>query len=397
MRFQYPVVVRQQTAVTGKGRKSTGTGGVGRRSVTMSDVANRAGVSMTTVSRVFSQDGGDGLVNALTRRRVLRAADQLGYRAHWAARALARQRSGLIGALVPELGGGFVAGVTDGVMRESQQAGYEPILAHCGPSPSDIGRALDYLLQMRVEGIVFRPRMSLPIEDGLLAGEPQEVPVVLVDLSVAGLSLPLVTSDDAGGIRQAVDHLVSLGHERIGHLAGPFWASSGVIRLRAFRESMASHGLQVPVECIAHYDWQFAHAVDSSQRLLQAQPRPTALIAASVPGAAAVLQVARQMGLRVPDDLAVIGFTDTMLCDSWSPALTTVRQPREELGQEAVRLLLRLIGGEKLDPGYVHLLPTELIVRDSGGRRANNATAPGAADTSGIGGLRGLPLTETEA
>lgn len=360
------------------GGKPTRAGSAIKRSVTMSDVAKRAGVSMATVSRVLRQDEGDGLVSARSRRRVLRAADELGYRAHWAARALARQRSGLIGALVPELGGGFVAEVIDGVVRESQQAGYEPMLAYCGRGPSDTGRALDYLLQMRVEGIVFLPRASLPIEDGLVGRELQQVPAVLVDISVDGLPLPLVTSDDAAGIHQAVDYLVSLGHERVAHLAGAFWTSSAGIRLRAFRERMASHALHVPEECVAFYDWQFGQAVDSTRRLLQADPRPTAIIAASDVGAAAVMQVARQMGIRIPDDLSLIGFSDTVLCHTWSPALSTIRQPKGELGQEAIRLLLRVIAGESIDPGYVQYLPTELIVRESC-RPAHRGATQGAA------------------
>lgn len=355
----------------------------------MMDVAKRAGVSMTTVSRVFSQQQADGTVSSLTRRRVLRAADELGYRAHRAARALARQRSGLIGALVPELGGGFVAEVIDGLMRGSQQVGYEPILAYCGHSRSDAGRALDYLLEMRVEGIVFYPRTSLPIEDEQITRELRRVPVVLVDLAIDGLSLPLVTSDDVSGMHEAVDHLVSLGHERIAHLAGPTWASSARIRLKAFRERMAGHGLDPRHDLVAHYDWTYSQAVEPSSRLLQATPRPTAVIAASDLGAATVAQVARQMGLRVPDELALIGFSDTVLCHTWSPALTTVRQPKGELGQEALRLLLRLVAGEKLEPGScVHLLPTELVVRESCGHGASHAAQDGRRTAPQGGGGR---------
>ncbi len=365
-----------------------------KRAVTMADVAKLAGVSMATVSRVLSQQRTDGAVSALTRRRVLRAADELGYRAHWAARALARQRSGLIGALVPELGGGFIAEVIDGLMRGSQQGGYEPVLAYCGHSRSDVGRALDYLLEMRVEGIVFYPRTSLPIEDEQITRELQQVPVVLVDLAIDGLSLPLVTSDDVGGMHKAVDHLVSLGHERIAHLAGPTWASSARTRLKAFRERMVGHGLELRDDLVAHYDWTYSQAVEPSHRLLQAEPCPTAVIAASDLGAATMAQAARQMGLRVPDDLALIGFSDTVLCHTWSPALTTVRQPKEELGQEALRLLLRLVGGEKVEPkSYVHLLPTELIVRESCGHGASRAARGEgrAASQPGDGRSRSRP------
>ncbi len=344
--------------------------------VTIKDVAEAAGVSTATVSRVYSDP--KGRVSSATRRRVLRAAQDLGYKPHRGARALARQRSDLIGVLLVGFGEGFVGEVMDGIAEAARPLGRETVFACYGRRGYDgLRNALDHLLEMRAEGIIFYPLNSLPIDDKQLVADLKQAPTVLVDMAVEGLDLPLVTSDDAAGIKQAVDHLVSLGHERIAHLAGPSWTSTGATRLRAFKEAMAENGLQVPPELIVPHDFTYSRSVIAAQRLLQASPLPTAVVAVDDKSAAALLEVARHSGLRVPDDLSIIGYSDILLCQTWQPPLTTVRQPKAELGKEAVQVLSALINGdETIAPGSVHLLPTQLVVRGSCGRRAAQWTSP---------------------
>ncbi len=266
----------------------------------------------------------------------------------------------------------------DGLVEAAGQVGREAVFAsYRTPGHDGLRRALDHLLETRAEGIVFYPSVSLPIDDKLLVAELRQVPTVLVDIAVEGLDLPLVTSDDVDGIRQAVDHLVSLGHQRVAHLAGPSWMSTGAARLRAFTESVAQHGLQVPEEWIVRYDYTYGQALTAAQKLLRTAPLPTAAIAADDKGAAALLEVARHEGLRVPGDLSVIGYSDTLLCHTWDPPLTTVRQPKEDLGREAIGLLAALIeGNESVNRSSVHLLPTQLIVRGSCGRHTGRKVAP---------------------
>jgi DNA-binding LacI/PurR family transcriptional regulator len=339
--------------------------------VTIRDVAEAAGVSTATVSRVFADPR--GRVSPATRRRVLHAAQDLGYRPHRAARALARQRTDLIGALLVGFGLGFAGQVMDGLAEATRESGREIVFASYGVHGHDgLRRALDQLLGARAEGIVFYPSTSLPLDDRSLIAELRQVPVVLVDLAVEGLDLPLVTSDDADGIRQAVGYLVSLGHQRIAHIAGPSWMSTGAVRLRAFRDAMAEHGLRVEDSLIVPHDYTYPGAVAASRRLLQASPLPTAAIAATDACAAGLLEVARNAGLRVPDDLSVIGYSDILLCQTWYPPLTTVRQPKEELGREAYRLLAAAIEGDESARG-THLLPTQLIIRGSCSRVTGQA------------------------
>jgi DNA-binding LacI/PurR family transcriptional regulator len=342
----------------------------GAPAATIRDVAASAGVSTATVSRVFGESG--GRVSSVTRRRVMHAAQELGYRPHRGARALARQRSGLIGVLLVGFGSGFVGDVMDGLVEAARGCGREVVFASYGRAGyGSLHRALDHLLGMRAEGIIFYPPNSLPIDDPLLVADLKRLPTVLVDLAIEGLDLPLVTTDDASGVRQAVGYLVSLGHERIAHLAGPSWMSTGALRLGAFREAMAERGLQTRDEWLVRYDFTYGQAVVAAQRLFQATVLPTAVLAADDKCAAAVFEVARHAGLRVPDDLSVIGFSDTFLCHTWQPPLTTVRQPKEELGREAMRLLAAVIEGDtSVDATGVHLLPTQLVVRGSCARRA---------------------------
>lgn len=375
-------------AGSGKQRRRTAPrpgGAASVSGVTIRDVAEAAGVSTATVSRVFAQP--QGRVSSNTRRRVVRAAQELGYRPHRGARALARQRSDLIGVLLVGFGAGFVGEVMDGLADAARESGRETVFASYGSLGYDgLRRALDHLFEMRAEGIVFYPSTSLPIDDKALVAELMRVPTVLVDMAVDGLDLPLVTSDDAAGIGQAVGHLRSLGHERIAHLAGPSWTSTGATRLRAFKEAMVENGLQAQDDLIVPHDYTYNRAVIAAQQLLQVSPLPTAVIAVDDKAAAAILEVARHSGLRVPDDLSVIGFSDTYLCQTWHPPLTTVRQPKAELGKEAVHLLSGLIeGGESEKDAGVHLLPTQLVVRGSCGPAAQRPsqvrTSPAAAIT----------------
>ncbi len=341
---------------------------------TIRDVAESAGVSTATVSRVFAD--ARSRVSTATRRRVVRAAQELGYRPHRAARALARRRSDHIGVLLATFGGeGFVGEVMDGIAQAARATGRDTVFATFGPpGAADLRRALDHLLESRTEGIIFYPATSLPIDDKLIVAGLKEVPTVLVDIAVEGLDLPVVTSDDADGIRRAVDHLVSLGHRRIAHISGPSWMSTGAIRLRAFLEAMAAHGLPVPDEYVVPYDFTYARAISASQRLLKTTPLPTAVVTADDRCAAGLFEVAYNAGLRVPADLSVIGYSDILLCQTWHPPLTTVRQPKEELGREAVRILGNMIEGvDSADARGEYLLPTQLIVRGSCCRQSPGA------------------------
>jgi LacI family transcriptional regulator len=131
---------------------------------------------------------------------------------------------------------------------------------------------------------------------------------------------------------------------------------------------MAGHGLAVPEEYVGHYDWHCDTAAEAARRLFEFEPRPSAVVAAGDEGAAGVLQAAREAGLRVPDDLAVVGFADILLCHTWSPPLTSVRQPKKVLGEVAARLVARIVAGEAPEDDTAgHLLPTELVVRESCG------------------------------
>jgi LacI family transcriptional regulator len=356
-----------------------GDGGHSRRSrkplVTLADIAERAGVSKATASRVLAVPGTGPAVSAPTRRRVLRAAQALGWRPNRAARALARRRSSLIGALV--LGFGEVTGsVLDGVAWEAERAGYEVIFRPYREDEQAMGRALESLLEMRVEGLLFYPSSGEPIEDDRIVAGLQEVPCVLIEESVERLSLPVVTDDSVGGMRLVADHLASLGHTTIGYLAGPSSSWNAQTRLSAFRAALKEHGLRLPDQQVARYDWEWRRALDAARRLLQSDTPPSALATANDTGAAAALQVARDLDLQVPGDVALVGYGDTRLSHAWVPPLTTVRQPVEALGQAACRLLLDLLRGEASSEGRIQALPTELVVRASCGGTAPLAVIP---------------------
>lgn len=324
-----------------------------RRTVRLRDVAAAAGVDASVVSRVLSGDARLS-IRPETRERVLAAAARLDYRPNTAARTLKTARTMAIGMIVPDLANVNYATIAQGAEEAAATAGYVLLVAH--------GSASDRLpdLHGRIDGLLIGMATSETPRHGEFGGG---VPALLVNRREP-CGVPSVTVDDEAGGALAVSHLLSLGHRRIAHVAGPQNADTARRRLRGYTAALEAAGICAAPDWVAETTFDEAGGHVAATRLLRLQPRPTALFVANVRAAIGALAAARRVGLRVPAELSIVGFHDAPFAPYLDPALTTVRMPLEEMGRQAVDSLLALLGGQTVDDTMV-ATPPELVVRAS--------------------------------
>lgn len=324
---------------------------------TISDVAREAGVSVPTVSKVVNGRYG---VAAATSKRVLDVVEALGYETSLVASSLRRQRTNVIGILVAEFES-FSVELLKGASSAAAKAGYE-LLAYSGRGAgnSQVGwerRSLSRLAGTLIDGaIIVTPTVLIPTTS---------IPVVAIDPHTGQGGPSTIDSDNFGGARVATQHLIDLGHRRIAHMRGRSDLASAQLREDGYRESLAEAGIPFDPALVLDGGYQTAQSAEAARSLLTREDRPTAVFAANDMSALGVLQVALELGLRVPDDLSVIGFDDIPEASSSTPPLTTLAQPLQDLGAQALQMLVELLAGNEV-PSRVHL-PAELVVRGSTG------------------------------
>ena len=332
--------------------------------VTIDDVAELAGVSIATVSRVLNNTG---KVAPQTAERVHAAVAELDYVPHAGARGLAGSSRNTIGLIFPGMGDAFLNALLVGVDQQFTEEGYELLL---------------YSTRLRTrQGI--RPQIPLGEHntDGLIiyAGSLEEAviqrfyergfPLVLLHQSAPeGLQIPSVTFENKAGAQTAVSHLINLGRQRIVHLAGLEGNEDARWRALGYREALASHNIPFVPELVVTGGFDDKVAETAVTQLIQSGIEFDAIFAADDRSASGALFALQQAGKRIPEDVAVVGFDDASYARYLTPALSTIHAPIEESGRKAAEQIIRLIQGEEAD--MLTLLPTELIVRESCGAGA---------------------------
>jgi LacI family transcriptional regulator len=329
---------------------------------TLRDVAQLAGVHAATASRALNPKTRP-LVNADTARKVLKAAETLGYLPNPIARGLKTSRSSTVGLVIPDLTNPLFPPIVRGIEDVLSPAGYSAWIVNTDNDPEREKAHIESLRSRQVEGlIVATARLEHPLLTGLYQ---QGMKIVLVNRRVEGLQMPSVTADDSAGVTLAVQHLVRLGHRRIAHLAGPQSTSTGVIRTRAFRHAMHDHGLADDPSLIAYCDfWNETEGARALRGLLDAGRSFTAVVAGNDLIALGCYDVFAERGISCPEQISVIGFNEMPFLDKMRPPLTTVALPHYEIGTEAARMLLEVIDDPDRQARSV-LLPTSLVIRRS--------------------------------
>lgn len=324
--------------------------------VTIRDVAAKAGVSVATVSRVFNRKGP---IREDTIRRVRDVAEELQYVPHAGARSLSTRSTRTIGVVLPDLHGEFFSEVIRGIDVAARQNGYHLLLSGSHSDREEM-RAVVHAVRGLVDGLIV---MSPDLEpSALLADLPTGIDVVMLNSRVDGR--PSITIDNSGGAREVVRHLRSLGHERVAFIAGPPHNADAEQRRRGFRAETRASGI-ASNELPGDFTETSGHA--AGQAILAQDPRPTAVFAANDSMALGALSAFREAGLRVPEDIAIVGFDDIPIARFLTPPLTTVRVEIAELGRRAVSHVVNALenggnGAKKRD-----VIRTTLVVRESCG------------------------------
>jgi len=335
--------------------------------VTIKDVARSAGVSAMTVSRVIN---GSERVSPDTRRRVERAIADLGFVPSRLARGLSRQRTGAIAVIVPDVANPFFTLIVRGVEDVARRSGYRVILCDTRADLATERDVIEEMMAHRVEGIVIAP-VSDRSRAHLRRLQGFGVPFVLIDRVVPGIECDAVLGDSVGGARALVEHLLALGHRRIGLIVESDDVSTARDRRRGYEDALVAAGVLVDPALVARATVDPAGGREGMAQLLALEPRPTAVFTVNSLVALGAIEAVRAAGLDVPDDVALVCFDDIEYVSRLYPFLTVMMQPAETFGTFGAQLLLERIGdGAEPARRRTVVLPGEFVVRRSCGAAA---------------------------
>lgn len=328
----------------------------------ITEIARRANVSTATVSRTLNQSGP---VKAATARKVWRAVTELNYYPNSHARALVSGRSRLIGLIVSDITNPFFPELIQAFQDLAVQKQYEVLLTSTNYLTSRMTECLRRMLERKVDGVAM---MTSEMDLGLIKElARRNVPIVFMDVGQMGPRMSHVAIDYGNGIRQAVDHVAGLGHRNIAFISGPLDLHSARTRRQAFLDGLRHHGLTPDRKLIR----EGMHTAEGGELAMSAILRlgkhPTAVVCSNDWTAIGALHAVHDAGLRVPDDISIVGFDDIPLAQYTNPSLTTVRMTASDVGATAFNALFRLIGEEAVE-GDVYQIPTRLVVRESTSR-----------------------------
>jgi len=328
--------------------------------VTMQDVARRARVSTTTVSHVINETR---FVSEELRARVYQAMRVLDYQPDAIARSLRRKKTQNIGMIIPDISYPFLAEVARGVEDVGFELGYNVILCDSNGALEKEAACIDLLRAKRVDGIVFvaagesASHVQTLIEQGM--------PVVVCDRELPGAEVDTVIADNVGSGYQATEHLIRVGHRRIGCIAGSRDMCISNKRVEGYKRTLERHGFPLCDELVAHGDFRCKGGYEAMRELVALDKPPTAIFACNDLMAVGAICAASKRRLRIPQDIAIIGCDDIALASFTNPSLTTIVQPKHGMGAIAVKMLVERIE-DKSKPPTKRILPTELVIRDSG-------------------------------
>lgn len=328
--------------------------------ITLRDVANHAGVSVTTVSNVVRNWP---YVSEETRQKVIYSIQELGYTPNVIAQGLRTGRTQLIGFIAPDIINPHFASMVSTVEDVAQEQGYSVLLFNTHNKPAREAERIHRALHSSLDGLLVVPTGEFEHTVRLL--QNAAMPVVFLDRVASDFDHPFCKVDNTQMVRLLMQHLYDLGHRKIAHLSGPPNVILAQERMSSYRQFIHDSGLTYEYVTQNGGTWASEEGYRATLELLNHHnERPTAILASNDTMAIGASRAIREMGLRIPDDISLVGIDDIEICRYLNPALTTVQQPLAELARVSVGMLLGLLQGKPLPDQHV-ILPPKLIIRDS--------------------------------
>ncbi|MBT8141736.1 MAG: LacI family DNA-binding transcriptional regulator [Gammaproteobacteria bacterium] len=329
--------------------------------VTIQTVADRANVSIKTVSRVINKETG---VRDTTRDKVRAAIQELGYEPSPAARALASNSSKLIGLIYDNPSAAYITFVQDGALKACYENGYNIVIHPCEFSTVGLTEELITMVQRsRLDGLLLTPPLT-DNQELIEALLEKKIPIASIAPSKTSQEYSSVSCNDAEVVYDITNYLIKSGHSKIGFIKGHTQHGAALKRYNGYVRSLKSANIAFEKDYVVQGDFSFASGVIAARKLLRLQDRPTAIFAANDYMAAGVVRIANELGISVPDELAVVGFDDAPVSRQIWPSLSTVKQPVSQMAEAAANLLIAKIKDPALKPEH-QIYKAELLIRES--------------------------------
>ncbi len=324
--------------------------------ITIKDVAEYAGVSVATVSRVLNHDGN---VSDASSQKVLDAAEALGYQPSLLGRHLRKKRTNIILVMLASLSNSFCAKVVRGIEKEARRCGYQVLISATGYDAAVEQSALDLVRKRLADGVIV---LNSTLSAAEMRAFSAQYPLIQCNEYSDTESTPYISIDNFAAGYEATCYLLDNGCRHIAFLGVSEQNISARLRYEGYAKALIDHGLEVSDKLVFYSNYAYQHTVEVMRGFLAEHPQFDGLFAISDTMAAAALNTMKQSGLRVPEDVAVIGFDNTDIAYMTEPTLTTVAQPRTELGREALHMLVERMKGQ---PVANHILQYTLVKRTS--------------------------------
>lgn len=332
--------------------------------VRMKDIAQDLGVSLMTVSKALRNHSD---ISVRTRERVLKRMRELNYQPDWIARSMVTRRTYLVGLILPDLMHSFFAEVANGVARKLTPRGYQAVILNTQEDGETERRHLEILLTRKVDGLIIASAQRSSQGELFETLRRREIPYVLIDRMIAGVDANFVGTRDEELASVATDHLVEQGCQRIAHIRGP-QNGTGSARLKGYRLALARSGMKVRGDYIVSGQYGDNTGYEAMRKLLNAKPRPDGVFCYNDPVAAGAVKAILEAGLRVPQDIAVIGAGNVHYSDLLRVPLSTIDQSSGAIGEAAAELLCSCMDA-KTPPAMQRIfIPSKLVVRESSRR-----------------------------
>lgn len=331
--------------------------------ITIHDIAQKLNISASTVSRALKDNP---LISETTREKIKKAAIEMGYRPNVMAANLRTRRTNTIGVIVPLINRHFFSSVISGIEDVAYKQGFAVTISQSNDNQEKESTIAHTLFSNRVDGLILSIGMETQSYDHLKLFSERNIPLVFFDRIVEEIPAHKIVIDDFGGAYRATQHLIEQGRKKVAHIGGPLNLQIYAKREAGYRQAISDAGLQINEDLILHNSLTREDGLNAIKRILQTKERPDAIFCANDTTALSAIIHLKEKGIKIPENIAIVGFSNEPFSELVTPSISTIKQPGFEMGQKAAELLIKQIGSKVKPKNYQTIvMETELIVRNS--------------------------------